>query len=423
MTLTLAALPVALLALGAPVFLVFLAGAIATITFVLAVPPIVIQQQVFSALSTYALLAVPFFLFAGELMRQSGIAARLVDFALAAVGRVPGSMGLTTVAAGTVVGAISGSSPATVAALGKTLYPGLLKTGYSPSDAAGLIASSASIAIIIPPSIAMILYGTAAEQSVAKLFLAGIPAGLFIAAVMAVTIVAVAVARGRTAAHPFEPAVALRAFRRAVPSLLMPVFVLGGIMLGWFSPTEAGGFACLYAMVVGSLVHRSLSLRAIVEAAADAALLTAQILIIVAAAGLFSYLLTTQQVPQRLIAAVAGMGLNAWQFLLAVNVLLLIVGCLLDPTSAILVLTPLLVPMAVHLGIDPIHFGIVMTVNLAIGMFTPPFGLNVFVAQSVLDVPLATIFRGTLLYAAVQIAALLVITYWPPLTLAITRIL
>lgn len=423
MTLTLAALPVALLALGAPVFVVFLAAAIATIVWVLPVPPIIIQQQVFSALSTYALLAVPFFLFAGELMRRSGIADRLVDVALAVVGRVPGAMGLTTVGAGSFIGAISGSSPATVAALGKTLYPGLLRTGYSPSDAAGLISASSSIAIVIPPSIAMILYGMAAEQSVAKLFLAGIPAGLFIAALMAVAIVTVAVLSGRGADHGFDARAAARAFVQAGPSLLMPVFVLGGIMVGAFSPTEAGGFACLYAMAVGLFVHRSLSFGAILEAAADTAVLTAQILIIVAAAGLFSYLLTTQQVPQHLVALVGDLGLSAWQFLLAVNVLLLVVGCLLDPTSAILVLTPLLVPMATALGIDPIHFGIVMTVNLAIGMFTPPFGLNVFVAQSVLGLPLVTIFRGVGLYAAVQIVALLVITYWPPLTLAITRLL
>nr|WP_211110103.1 TRAP transporter large permease [Acuticoccus mangrovi] len=410
------------MALGAPVFIVFLAGAIATIAWVLPVPPIIIQQTVFGSLSNYALLAVPFFLFAGELMRRSGIADRLVDFAIAAVGRVPGSMGLTTIGAGTVLGAVSGSSPATVAALGKTLYPGLLRTRHSPSEAAGLIASSASVAIVIPPSIAMILYGAAAEQSIAKLFIAGVPAGLLIAGLMALWVVGVALVRGSASEHRFVAAIAVRAFLRAVPGLLMPVFVLGGIVAGWFSPTEAGGFAALYAILVGILVHRSLSLSELLEAAAEAAVLSAQILIIVAAAGVFSYLLTTQQVPQALIGWVGGLGLNAWQFLLAVNLLLLAVGCLLDPTSAILVLSPLLVPMATSLGIDPIHFGIVMTVNLAIGMFTPPFGLNVFVAQSVLGLPLGTIFRGVLPFAIVQILALAIITYWPPLTLAITRL-
>lgn len=420
MSLTLAALPVALLALGAPVFIVFLAGAIATIAFVLPVPPIIIQQTVFGALSNYALLAVPFFLFAGELMRRAQIADRIVDFALASIGRVPGSMGVTTMGAGTVLGAISGSSPATVAAIGKTLYPGLLRAGYRAGDAAGLIASCASVAIVIPPSIAMILYGAAAEQSIAKLFAAGIPAGLFVAAVMALLIVVRARLSAPAPAAAFRANVAFAAFVRALPGLFMPVFVLGGIVLGLFSPTEAGGFACLYAILIG-LSQRTLNGKAILEAAAEAALLSAQVLIIVAAAGLFSYLLTTQQVPQQLIGFVAELGLGPWQFLLAVNVLLLVVGCLLDPTSAILVLTPLLVPMAIALGIDPIHFGVVVTVNLAIGMFTPPFGLNVFVAQSVLGLPLPAIFRGVLPYLGAQLFALAVITYWPPLTLAITR--
>jgi C4-dicarboxylate transporter DctM subunit len=421
MTFTLALLPVGLLLLGAPIFVVFLAGAVATLVFVLPIPPIVLQQVMFGSLSSYALLAVPFFILAGELIQRSGIADRLIAWVQSLIGHVPGSLGLTVLGTGTVLGAVSGSSPATVAAVGKSLYSGLLKVGYTPRNASGLIASSASIAIVIPPSIAMILYGAAAEESVQKLFIAGILPGLFIALLMGFAVVWHARrSGGDRAGGRFSAAAALTATVRAAGALLMPVLVLGGVFLGWFSPTEAGGFACAYAIVVGVFVYRTLRWRQILEASVEAAALTAQVLIIVAAAGLFSYILTTQQVPQMITAAVSDLGLTPIGFLLAVNLLLLVVGCLLDPTSAILVLTPLLMPIVRALGIDPIHFGVIMTVNLSIGMFTPPFGLNVFVAQSLFKLPLQEIYAGVLPYAAVQIVALAVITYWPALSLALT---
>jgi C4-dicarboxylate transporter DctM subunit len=418
-TVALALLPAGLLLLGAPIVLVFLAASAAAIAFVLPVPGIVVQQTLFGTLSTYALLAVPFFLFAGELMRRSGIADRLVEVVEAAVGRIPGSGGLTVLGSGTVLGAISGSSPATVAVIGKSLYPSLLRARWRPRTAAGLIASSASIAIVIPPSIAMILYGAAAQQSIAKLFVAGILPGLFIAGLMSVAVVAMAIHGGAVDRLAFDARRLGRAAIRAIGPLGMPVFVLGGVGLGWFSPTEAGGFACVYAIVLGTLVLRSLAWPDVLDAAAEAAVLSAQVLVIVAAAGLYAYLLTTLQVPQAITAWVTDLALPAWGLLLAINGLLLGIGCLLDPTSAILVLTPLLVPMVTALGVDPIHFGIVMTVNLSIGMFTPPFGLNVFVAQSVLDLPLKQIFAGVLPFALIQIAALAVITYWPALSLAL----
>jgi C4-dicarboxylate transporter DctM subunit len=421
MTYTLALLPVGLLLLGAPIFVVFLAGAVATLVFVLPIPPIVLQQVMFGSLSSYALLAVPFFILAGELIQRSGIADRLIAWVQSLIGHVPGSLGLTVLGTGTVLGAVSGSSPATVAAVGKSLYGGLLKVGYTPRNASGLIASSASIAIVIPPSIAMILYGAAAEESVQKLFIAGILPGLFIALLMGVAVVWYARrSGGDRAGGRFSAAAALAATVRAAGALLMPVLVLGGVFLGWFSPTEAGGFACAYAIVVGVFVYRTLGWRQILEASVEAAALTAQVLIIVAAAGLFSYILTTQQVPQMITAFVSDLGLTPVGFLIAVNILLLVVGCLLDPTSAILVLTPLLMPIVRALGIDPIHFGVIMTVNLSIGMFTPPFGLNVFVAQSLFKLPLQEIYAGVLPYAAVQIVALAVITYWPALSLALT---
>lgn len=416
MTATLVALPALLLASGTPVFLVFLAGAAVTIAFILPLPPLVLHQIIFGGLDNYALLAVPFFIFAGDLMNASGMAARLIAWVLALTGRVPGSLGVATVGAAAAMGAISGSSVAAVAALGKTLYPKLQSSGYGRERSAGLLASSGAIDIVIPPSIAMILYGLAAEQSIPRLFIAGILPGLVIALAMAGFIVFVAMRDDIPTTGRFDLRLAWLATRRASWALLMPVFVLGGIYNGWFSPTEAGGFACLYAMVIARFVYRSMGWRDIVQSAANAAVLSAKILIIVATAALLTWIMTTQGIPQAIVGWMQALDMTAFGFLLAINVLLLAIGCVLDPTSAILVLAPLLVPIAISIGVDPIHFGIIMTVNLAIGMFTPPFGLNIFVTQSVTGLPAHTIYRGVLPFVAVQIFALLVITYVPALS-------
>jgi len=420
---TLAVLPIALLLLGTPIFGIFLIGAVATFVLFLSVPPVALHQIMFGGMENYALLAVPFFIFAGELMSGSGIARRLIVWVLALIGRIPGSLGVATVGACTLIGAISGASTATVAVVGKTLYPGLIRDGYGVRFASGLLSSSGSIDIVIPPSIAMILFGMAAEQSVAKLFAAGVLPGLLIAFMMSAYVVIMALRMRIPTRGKFDLARLRAATWDAGPALLIPVFVLAGIYLGWFSPTEAGGFACLYAIVVGRYVYREMSWSDVLEAATQAAIITSQILIIVATAALFSWILTINGVPQAMTGGLTSLNLPPWGFLMAVNVILLIVGCFLDPTSAIIVLTPLFMPLVRALGIDPIHFGIIMTVNIAIGMFTPPFGLNIFVAQSVLGVPLDTIYRGVLPFAVVQIAALLIITYWPGLSLYLTAAL
>lgn len=414
---SLVVLPLILLALGTPVFLVFLVGVAVTMMVVLPTPAVALQQVLFGGLDNYALLAIPFFVFAGELMGGSGIAQRLIAWAMAMAGRVPGSLGVATVGASTAIGAISGSSVATVAALGKTLYPKLIAAGYSKERASGLLASSGAIDIVIPPSIAMILYCLAAEQSIPKLFMAGVLPGLLMAVMMGGFVMNSARRQGIASGPRFDVKLALRATRDAFWALLMPVFVLGGIYYGLFSPTEAGGFACVYAIVVALFVYRTMTLADIVRAAGNSAMLSGQILIIVAAAGVITWMVTTQGIPQAIVGWINALQLSAVTFLLAVNVVLLIIGCLLDPTSAILVFAPLLVPIAISLGIDPIHFGIVMTVNLAIGMFTPPFGLNIFVAQSVTGLPAHVLYRGVAPFVVVLVIALFIITYVPALSL------
>jgi C4-dicarboxylate transporter, DctM subunit len=414
---TLAIVPLALLFLGTPIFAIFLTGAMATFVLFLAVSPLALHQIMFGGLDNYALLAIPFFIFTGELMSGTGIADRLTAWVLALIGRVPGSLGIATVGACTLMGAISGASTATVAAVGRTLYPALVRDGYGVRFSAALVSSSGSIDIVIPPSIAMILYGASAEQSIPKLFAAGILPGLMIALFMSLFVVVMAQRMGVATTTGFDLRYFLRTTWDAAPALFMPVFVLSGIYLGWSSPTEAGGFACLYSILVGRYLYRTMSWNDVLQSAVRSAMLTAQILVIVASAALFSWILTVNGVPQGLAAALKSLELAPWAFLMAINIILLIVGCFLDPTSAILVLTPLFMPLVMALGIDPIHFGIVMTVNIAIGMFTPPFGLNLFVAQSVLGIPLETLYRGVLPFAVVQIFALMIITYWPSLSL------
>ncbi|NIA69750.1 TRAP transporter large permease [Pelagibius litoralis] len=423
MTWALLAIPTALFVAGLPIYIVLLAGAATALLLFMSVPPIALHQVMFGGVDNYALLAVPFFIFAGDLMARSGIAERLTHWVLAMVGHLRGSLGLATVGTATLLGAVSGSSPATVAALGQTLYPDLKRAGYGERFSLGLVTSSGSIAIIVPPSIAMILYGATAEQSIPRLFLAGIIPGLLLALVMAVYILWWAQRRQlQTSPRPEGERLA-GASGDAAAALFMPVLVLGGIYLGLFSPTEAGGFACLYVLLVARFLFRSLSWGEILESATHSAYLTAQVLIIVASASVFSWVLSVQGVPQATLGWIADLDLTPVGFLLVINAFLLLLGCVLDPTSAILVLTPILMPIIQHLGIDPIHFGIIMTVNLSLGMFTPPFGLNIFVSQSVLGAQLADIYRGILPFFCVQLVALGAITFVPQLSLLLARTL
>ncbi len=416
-----ALLPLGLLALGFPVFLVLLATSLVLLLTFIDVPLAQLHITMFGSVDKFALIAVPFFLFAGELMGRGGISRRLVDWVLSVFGGVRGSLGLTTVGACTVFGAISGSSPATVAAIGRLLYKPLRKAGYGESFANGALTSSGAIAIVIPPSIAMILYGTAAEQSVTLLFVAGFLPGLLIAVLMGIYIYIFAIRRGIPKGGAFDLGTFLRASRDGVWALGMPVIILGGIYAGIFAPTEAAGISCVYAIVVTRFIYREVTWAELWDIAISSMYLTAQVLIIVAAAGVFSWLLTVSGIPQSFVQWIDSLHLQPWMILLAVNLLLLVVGCLLDPNSAILVLTPLLLPIMQAIGVDLIHFGIIMTVNLSIGMFTPPFGLNIFVAQALFKSPLKTIYPGLVPFILINLVALGIVTYVPQVSLYLTR--
>ena len=421
MTFALGVVPVALLLLGFPIYLVLLTAVTVALVFFMNVPLVVLHQNLFGAIDAFALLAVPFFIYAGELMSRGSVTSRIVDFVQAGVGRMPGSLGVTTVGTSAIFGAISGASAATVATVGKAMLPAMRRAGYPEPFAAGLITAVGAIDIIIPPSIPLIVYGMAAQESVPRLYAAGVLPGLLIAGLLALYVVWRARREGFERGLPFRLANFLKAAGRGIWALGAPFIILGGIYGGVFSPTEAAAVACVYAALVTWAVFRELGWNDVVEAAASTAIFTGQVLIIVACAGVFAWLLTVNQVPAALVAWLQSLEISQAAFLLAANVLLLLVGCFLDPLSAILLLTPLLVPIVKALGIDTVHFGIVVTVNLAIGLFHPPFGINIFVAQSALGLRLEVIYRGIVPFIAIYLAALALITYVPQISLAGVR--
>src|SRR5476649_1324608 len=417
MSFALGVVPVVLLLLGFPIFIVLLASVSVALVFFMHMPIAALHQNMFGSINAFALLAIPFFVYAGELMGRGSVAQRLVDFVQGGVGSVRGSLAVTTVGTSAIFGAISGVSAACVATIGRIMYPAMRRGGYPEHFAAGLVTAVGAIDIIIPPSIPMIVYGSAAEESVARLYAAGVVPGLMIAAMIALYVMWRARRENFGAGEPFDRKRFFNATGRSLWALGAPVIILGGIYGGVFSPTEAAAVACVYAALVTTLVFRELGLRDIVEAAASTVMFTGQILIIVACAGVFAWLLTVNQVPATITAWLQSLNVSAWMLLLAINVLLLLVGCFLDPLSAILLLSPLLVPMVKAAVINTVHFGIVVMVNLAIGLFHPPFVINIFVAQSVLGLKLETIYRGIIPFVIIYLIALGLITYIPEISL------
>lgn len=420
---TLALLPLVLLAAGFPFFLVLLATASIVLVLFGAVPPTALHQTMFSSIDKFALLAVPFFIFAGDLMGRGGVSRRLVRWVTSMLGGMRGALPFTALGTTAVFSAVSGSTAATVAAVGSLTYSRLRDAGYSARFSSGLLVSSAAMDNLIPPSIGFILYGIAAEASIVKLFFAGIVPGLVLGAFFALTIIWVVYRSNEGRGAPFSWRELWAATRDGVWSIVAPVAVLGGIYAGVFSPTEAAGIACVYALLVVGLVYREMGWREILESAGRSMYLTAQVFIIVAAAGVFSWLLTVNGVPQGLVKSVLALDVPPWAILLAINVFLLGVGMVLDTASALLVLTPLLAPVAKAIGVDPVHFGVIMVMNLSIGTFTPPFGINLFVGQAVFRLPLSVIYPGVLPFIVAAIGALMVVTYVPSISLAILKLL
>jgi C4-dicarboxylate transporter DctM subunit len=419
----LALVPIIMMLLGFPVFILLLATCAIVVIVFLDLPLPILHQTAFGAVDKMALLAVPFFIFAGEIMVRGGMSRRIIDWVLAISGGKKGGLGLTTVGSTTLFGAISGSSPATVATIGRLMNEPLIHAGYGEKFSAGLLTSSGAIAVVVPPSISFILYGVAAEQPIDKLFLAGLFPGLLMALLMGCFTFFSIWKKDVKESSSISGRSVFLCTKDAAWAIGMPVIILGGIYLGVFSPTESAGVACVYAILVTLFVYKELNMKELWDSAISSAYLTAQVMIIVASSGVFAWLLTIRGIPQLLASSLGASEMPTWLLLIILNLFLLVVGCVLDTASSILVLTPILVPLVKIMGVDLIHFGVIMTVNLAIGMFTPPFGLNIFVAQAIFKMPLRDIYTGLLPFIAVNIVALAFVTYFPALSLALVRIL
>jgi C4-dicarboxylate transporter, DctM subunit len=413
------ALPVVLLAFGFPIFLILLVTSIVAVLTVTDIPTDAIQTYMFGSLDNFPLLAVPFFVLAGEIMAQGGIARRIIAMVMAIVGGVRGSLAVTTVAASELFGAMSHTAVGTVVAMGRMIYPSLKEGGYNERFAVGLIASSGAIAVVIPPSIAMILYAVSAEQSAVQLFTAGILPSLLIGVIDAAFVMVYARIKKVPLGAKAHWETIWKTTKEASWSLGTLAVIFGGIYGGVFTPTEAAGVAVIYSLFVTMVIYREVDIFRFWKILVDAAFLISQILLIVTSAGIYSWLLTTSGIPQHMVDSINALHMSKWELLLILNIGLLIAGSFLEPPAAILILTPLLLPIVRGVGVNPIHFGIIVAVNLSLGMYTPPFGLNLFSSQAIFNAPLSRIYLGVLPFLALNFVALLIITYVPEISMVL----
>lgn len=378
----------------------------------------IIPQRMFAAVDSFPLMAIPFFVLAGNLMGDGGISRRLIAFASSIMGRVTGGLAIVTVATCMFFAAISGSSAATAAAIGTLLIPAMVKRNYDLNFAAATVAASGELGVIIPPSIPMVLFGVMASQSIGTMFIAGFIPGFLIAGSLMATAYFISKKKGFVGTEKSSLKQITASFKDAVLALLMPVIILGGIYGGIFTPTEAAVVAVFYGGVIGLFVYREIKISDLKKIFTESTITTATIMIIIANASTFGWIMTREQIPIKIAEAFLSIsGGSPALFLLLVNVLLLFIGTMFETSAAIIILTPLLFPISQSLGIDPIHFGIIMIVNLAVGMVTPPLGINLFITCNIAKTSIEDLTRYLVPYLLVLIADIFIITYIPQITL------
>ena len=387
------------------------------------VPVQAVALKLFTGIEKFEIMAIPFFILAGNFLTHGGVARRMIDFATSMVGHWHGGLALSGVVACALFAAVSGSSPATVVAIGSILLPAMLRQGYPKSFGAGVVTTSGALGILVPPSIVMVMYSVSTNTSVGKLFMAGVIPGLMLAMLLGLTTWVLARKRNYPRLPRASFAERWRAFRRSVWGLLLIVVVIGGIYSGMFTPTEAAAVSAVYAFVIVVFVYRDMSIRQVPKVLLDSASMSAMLLYIITNAVLFSFLMTSEGIPQTMASGIIDMGLGVIGFLLVVNLLLLLAGNVMEPSSIILILAPILFPIAMALGIDPVHFGIIMVVNMEIGMCTPPVGLNLYVASGIAKMGITELTIAVLPWLMTMVGFLLLITFVPEISLWLPRLL
>ena len=377
------------------------------------VPLMVVTQQMFQGINSFALVAIPLFILAGDLMAQGQVSKRLVDFADSLFGFLKGGLSIVSVGAGMFFAAISGSGAATTAAVGSSLVPELKRKGYDPASAASLIAASGTIGVVIPPSVPMIIYAVIAQQSVSKLFLNGIIPGILMGLGLAAIAIIQAYRRNYPRGTQLSLATIWRTFKSSSWGLMTPVIILGGIFSGIFTPSEAAVVAVNYALCVALFVYRDLTLAEVYRILIRSAITTAVIMLVIATSAVLSWTLSSWQVPGTIAQAVLSLSTDPYVIMLLVLAIILLTGVFIETASALIILTPVLLPLVNQLGIDPIHFGIIIVMGLAIGMITPPVAINLYVASSVTQLPLERITRAILPYLLGLITVLMMVVYVP----------
>jgi len=417
------ALLIGLMLTGMPISISLGLTVLTFLFFMSSVPVETVAMKLFTGIEKFEIMAIPFFILAGNFLTHGGVAKRMINFATSMVGHWHGGLGLAGVMACALFAAVSGSSPATVVAIGSILLPAMVKAGFPKNFGAGVISTSGSLGILIPPSIVMVIYAVATNTSVGALFMAGVIPGLMLATLLG----SVAWYRARKFNYPRLPKATtmerLKAFKESIWGLLLIVIVLGGIYSGLFTPTEAAAMSAVYAFFVAVFVYKDMTFKGIPKVLRDSANMSAMLLYIITNAVLFSYLMTSEQIPQIMADWIIGHNLGVVSFLLVTNILLLLAGNVMEPSSIILILAPILFPVAMKLGIDPVHFGILMTVNMEVGMCHPPVGLNLYVASGITKMGISELTVAVLPWLIAMVGFMLLITYVPIISLWLPRAL
>jgi C4-dicarboxylate transporter DctM subunit len=382
-----------------------------------------VALKLFTGIERFEIMAIPFFILAGNFLTHGGVARRMINFASSMVGHWAGGLGLAGVMACALFAAVSGSSPATVVAIGSIILPAMIKQGFPARFGAGVITTSGALGILIPPSIVMVMYAVATNTSVGALFIAGIIPGLVLATFLGITTWWLA----RKNNYPRQPKATWLerwlTFRESIWGLLLVIVVIGGIYTGIFTPTEAAAISAVYAFFVAVYVYKDMTLAKVPKVLLDSANMSAMLLYIITNAVMFSYLMTSEQIPQELAAWMLDKGLGVVAFLLFVNIVLLLAGNVMEPSSIVLIMAPILFPVAMKLGIDPVHFGIMMVVNMEVGMCHPPVGLNLYVASGITKMGITELTIAVWPWLLTMLVFLVIVTYWPWLTLFLPKAL